>query len=62
MERRTFPEVPAARRVPADAKGRALMPLIEDMRQYGREWLGVGDDSCSVADDAAAEPAAAALA
>ena len=23
-------------------KGRALAPLIEDMRTYGREWLGVG--------------------
>ena len=31
------------------------MPLIEDMRQYGREWLGVDDDSCRMDDDAAAE-------
>jgi len=28
--------------------GRALLPLIDDMRQYGREWLGVDDDSCAV--------------
>jgi DNA-binding HxlR family transcriptional regulator len=21
-------------------KGQALLPLIEDMRRYGREWLG----------------------
>jgi DNA-binding HxlR family transcriptional regulator len=24
-------------------KGEALVPLIEDMRRYGREWLGVDD-------------------
>ena len=25
------------------SKGRALLPLIEDMRRYGREQLGVND-------------------
>jgi DNA-binding HxlR family transcriptional regulator len=25
------------------AKGRALVPLIEQMRTYGREWLSAGD-------------------
>jgi DNA-binding HxlR family transcriptional regulator len=30
-------------------KGRALLPIIEDMRTYGRRWLG---------SDCAAEPAA----
>ena len=24
-------------------KGMAIVPLIEDMRRYGREWLGVDD-------------------
>jgi DNA-binding HxlR family transcriptional regulator len=24
------------------SKGRALVPLIEDMRRYGREWLATG--------------------
>jgi DNA-binding HxlR family transcriptional regulator len=28
-------------------KGEALVPLIEDMRSYGREWLGVDEDSCT---------------
>ena len=32
-------------------KGVALVPLIDDMRRYGREWLGVedgpDDGSCS---------------
>ena len=58
VERETFPEVPPRVEYHLTAKGQALMPLIEDMRQYGREWLGVTDDSCAVAD----EPAAAALA
>lgn len=52
VERRTFPEVPPRVEYQLTPKGQALMPLIEDMRQYGREWLGVDDDSCSTADDA----------
>jgi DNA-binding HxlR family transcriptional regulator len=55
VRRRTFPEVPPRVEYQLTDKGRALLPLIEDMRQYGREWLGVGDDSCRTADDA--EPA-----
>ena len=62
VERRTYPEVPPRVEYQLTPKGRALMPLIEDMRQYGREWLGVDDHSCSVDDDAAAESRAAALA
>jgi len=60
VRRRTFPEVPPRVEYRLTDKGRALMPLIEDMRQYGREWLGVDDESCSAAADP--EPAAAALA
>jgi DNA-binding HxlR family transcriptional regulator len=33
-------------------KGRALAPLIEDMRAYGRQWLG-GD--CSAEPDSEVE-------
>jgi DNA-binding HxlR family transcriptional regulator len=55
VRRRTFPEVPPRVEYQLTDKGRALLPLIEDMRQYGREWLGVEDDSCSTAVDA--EPA-----
>jgi DNA-binding HxlR family transcriptional regulator len=64
VDRRTFPEVPPRVEYELTPKGVALMPLIEDMRRYGREWLGVDDDACGVAaDDAAAsEPAAAVVA
>ena len=63
VERRTFPEVPPRVEYQLTPKGRALMPLIEDMRQYGREWLGVDDDACSTADGTAtSEPATPALA
>jgi DNA-binding HxlR family transcriptional regulator len=59
VQRRTFPEVPPRVEYQLTPKGRALMPLIEDMRQYGREWLGVDDDSCAVDD---AESASVAIA
>jgi hypothetical protein len=36
----------------------ALVPLIEDMRAYGREWLGVEDGEC-VSPARTAEPVAA---
>jgi DNA-binding HxlR family transcriptional regulator len=62
VKRHTFPEVPPRVEYQLTPKGNALMPLIEDMREYGREWLGVDDDSCSTADDAASEPAPAAVA
>jgi DNA-binding HxlR family transcriptional regulator len=40
VERQTFPEVPPRVEYVLTEKGRALVPLIEDMRAYGREWLG----------------------
>jgi DNA-binding HxlR family transcriptional regulator len=40
VERQTFPEVPPRVEYVLTDKGRALVPLIEDMRAYGREWLG----------------------
>jgi DNA-binding HxlR family transcriptional regulator len=57
VERRTFPEVPPRVEYSLTDKGRALIPLIEDMRSYGREWLG-GKCGQSTAD--VAEPATAA--
>jgi DNA-binding HxlR family transcriptional regulator len=42
VQRQTFPEVPPRVEYVLTAKGRALVPLIEDMRAYGREWLGDG--------------------
>ena len=44
VERRTFPEVPPRVEYSLTAKGRALLPLIEDMRSFGREWLGACSD------------------
>lgn len=40
VERQTFPEVPPRVEYGLTDKGLALVPLIEDMRAYGREWLG----------------------
>lgn len=39
IERRTYPEVPPRVEYGLTDKGRALVPLIEDMRTYGRRWL-----------------------
>lgn len=39
VERRTYPEVPPRVEYVLTKKGRALAPLIEDMRRYGRKWL-----------------------
>jgi DNA-binding HxlR family transcriptional regulator len=61
VHRRTFPEVPPRVEYQLTEKGFALMPLIEDMRRSGREWLGVDDDSCAVP-AGEAEPATVAAA
>lgn len=58
VERQTFPEVPPRVEYALTEKGRALVPLIESMRVYGREWLN--DDGGSVEKPAAAEAAVAA--
>jgi DNA-binding HxlR family transcriptional regulator len=39
VERRTYPEVPPRVEYRLTTKGEALVPLIEQMRRYGREWL-----------------------
>jgi DNA-binding HxlR family transcriptional regulator len=59
VERQTFPEVPPRVEYALTDKGRALVPLIEDMRRYGREWLGSDCQNAAKAavSDAEREPA-----
>jgi DNA-binding HxlR family transcriptional regulator len=39
VTRNTFPEVPPRVEYALTEKGKALVPLIEDMRRYGTRWL-----------------------
>jgi DNA-binding HxlR family transcriptional regulator len=45
VRRQTYPEVPPRVEYALTDKGRALVPLIENMRTYGREWLGCEPDA-----------------
>src|ERR671920_417294 len=47
VERHTYPEVPPRVEYSLTTKGKALLPLIEDMRRYGREWLAAQADARS---------------
>jgi DNA-binding HxlR family transcriptional regulator len=40
VARQTFPEVPPRVEYALTEKGRALVPIIEDMRTWGSKWLG----------------------
>jgi DNA-binding HxlR family transcriptional regulator len=53
VARQMFPEVPPRVEYALTEKGRALVPLIEDMRAYGLRWLTGTDDG----DEACAPPA-----
>jgi len=59
VERRTFPEVPPRVEYALTEKGRALVPIIEDMRTYGRRWLGA-EGSCAPATEISVAPVAVA--
>jgi DNA-binding HxlR family transcriptional regulator len=49
VERHTFGEVPPRVEYALTEKGRALLPIIEDMRSYGERWLG-GECSAAAAE------------
>ena len=46
VARQTYPEVPPRVEYALTAKGRALIPIIDSMREYGTTWLGA-TGSCS---------------
>jgi len=46
VTRETFAEVPPRVEYALTEKGRALVPLVEDMRAYGREWLSAEAAAC----------------
>jgi len=54
VERHTYPEVPPRVEYALTSKGKALVPLVEDMRSYGMRWL-LGDAAEAAA---SREPAA----
>jgi len=59
VERDTFSEVPPRVEYALTEKGRALIPIIEDMRAYGRRWLGAEGGCDPTENESPAEPAVA---
>ena len=57
VARQTYPEVPPRVEYALTEKGRALVPIVETMRIYGREWLG--DDGEAVEKPETAQAVAA---
>src|SRR6188472_2551997 len=55
VERHTYPEVPPRVEYALTAKGEALLPIIDSMREYGSQWLGA---QCAAEDQPAVVAAA----
>jgi DNA-binding HxlR family transcriptional regulator len=60
VARRTFPEVPPRVEYTLTEKGRALVPIVDSMREYGTVWLGAEDD-CGEPAETAGLPALTAV-
>jgi len=52
IERATYGEVPPRVEYALTDKGKALLPIIDDMRAYGEQWLG---EQCAERDGARAQ-------
>jgi DNA-binding HxlR family transcriptional regulator len=62
IERHTYPEVPPRVEYALTEKGRALLPIIDDMRAYGERWLGAEcDERAGAQADQLAQALAAAV-
>jgi DNA-binding HxlR family transcriptional regulator len=59
VERTTFAEVPPRVEYSLTEKGRALIPIIQAMREYGGRWLAADCAADGERDAVAATPAAA---
>ena len=60
IERRTYPEVPPRVEYALTEKGRALLPIIDDMRAYGESWLRREEPAAEAAPSAGTTALAAA--
>ena len=57
VERHTYAEVPPRVEYALTEKGLDLLPIIEDMRAYGLQWLGDVDECSPAGERALATPA-----
>jgi DNA-binding HxlR family transcriptional regulator len=49
VERHEYGEVPPRVEYALTEKGRALLPIIDDMREYGKQWLHAPASSATLA-------------
>ncbi len=42
VERQSYPESPPRVEYALTSKGRALLPVVHEMRRFGHDWLGCG--------------------